>query len=500
MGLFEVRMKFSFTKSLLLAIPFLALLGCTAEPDPPGSGVIEDPKVKICWEAGEFGAHHLSGGVDLLIYPDLVVMNGKGETVGRFLVVNGSIGNILGTDGSTLLQNVDLMTLPVEPVNFPAIIVNGPSWYAKDATGGYVIQNDQIGSVTDPITGDLIAQANFANLPFISIHNGADGSLITTFLSDTLAIYNVGDRCTYTPPPPSSSSEEPVFTSSDVGPGPVTEVSSSSISPVTEPSSSSVQPTAKSSSSSTPKSSSSSQKTSGGCPTIKTKGGSSGSGWATRYWDCCKPSCSWNENAGGNPTKQCTNKGRSPNSDWGGGSVCNGGPNMTCISQIPFTVDGCDEYGFAFAAVPASNGGQCGKCFQLTFTGKGKYGDSRNLANIKGKKLIIMVTNVGSDVEQGQFDIMIPGGGVGIFNGCSSMGWGNQGAQYGGLLSNCEEETNYNAAQTKECLQKKCNSVFSNDTEAKNGCLFLANWMSAAGNPMHNYTEVECPQVLKDKY
>ena len=30
-------------------------------------------------------------------------------------------------------------------------------------------------------------------------------------------------------------------------------------------------------------------------------GGASGDGWATRYWDCCKPSCAWNENAGGHP-------------------------------------------------------------------------------------------------------------------------------------------------------------------------------------------------------
>ncbi len=494
-------MKFSFTKSLWFAIPLFVLIGCTAEPDPPGAGVTEDPKMKVCWEAGEFGAHHLSGGVDLLIYPDLVVMNGRAETVGRFLVVNGSIGNILGTDGGTLLQNVDLMSLPVEPMNFPAIIVNGPSWYAKDATGGYVIQNDANGTVTDPITGDLIAQANFANLPFISIHNGADGSLITTFLSDTLKIYNVGDRCTYTPPPPppSSSSEEPIYYSSE-NVGPVTTTSSSIGTQPDQKSSSSVTPVAKSSSSSTPKSSSSSQGGSGKCPTIKTKGGSSGSGWATRYWDCCKPSCSWNENSGGHPTKQCTNKGRNSNSDWGGGSICSGGPNMTCISQIPFTIDGCDEYGFAFAAVPASNGGQCGKCFQLTFTGKGKYGDNLNISSIKGKKLIIMVTNVGSDVEQGQFDIMIPGGGVGLFNGCSSMGWGDQGAQYGGLLSKCEEESNYKAAATQTCLKNKCNSVFSNDAEAKKGCMFLAEWMHAAGNPMHNYVEVECPSELSSKY
>ena len=246
--------------------------------------------------------------------------------------------------------------------------------------------------------------------------------------------------------------------------------------------------------------SSSSSKPTGGCPTIKTKsGGRSGSGWATRYWDCCKPHCSWSEHAHGNYSRQCTNKGKTESTDWGGGSVCSGGGLMTCTSQIPFTVDGCTEMGFAFAAVPASDGGSCGKCYQLTFTGEGKYATDANHKAIKGKKLIIMTTNIGGDVQQGQFDIMIPGGGVGMFNGCNGMGWGAQGEQYGGLLSDCEKESNYSPGATLNCLQKKCNSVFSNDAQAKEGCLFLAGFMHAAGNPLHNYEEVECPQVLKDK-
>jgi hypothetical protein len=273
------------------------------------------------------------------------------------------------------------------------------------------------------------------------------------------------------------------------------------------PASSSSSKPASSASSSSKKavSSSSSSKgggsTSTGCPNIQTKGGG-GSGWATRYWDCCKPSCSWNENAGGKLSRQCTNKGRSQDTNYGNGSVCDGGGSaMTCISQIPFTVDGCSDMAFAFAAVPASNGGQCGKCFQLTFTGAGHYNSTNSNTNaIKGKKLIIMVTNVGHDVEQGQFDIMIPGGGVGAFNGCASMGWGNQGQQYGGLLSDCETETGYNANSYQECLRNKCNSAFSSDSDAKKGCLFLAEFMHAAGNPEHNYVEVECPNVLKDKY
>ena len=252
-------------------------------------------------------------------------------------------------------------------------------------------------------------------------------------------------------------------------------------------------------------SSSSTQIITSGCPAIKTKGGSSGSGFASRYWDGCKPSCSWKNNAGSaGPAKQCSANGKTENTNYDEQSVCSGGGAATCTSQIPFTVDGCDNIGFAFAAVPASNGGQCGKCFQLSFTGKGKYETKQNHKALAGKKLIVMVTNIGADVNQGQFDVMIPGGGVGIYNGTSGYGWGSQGAQYGGLLTECENEIGYNASnlleKRKSCLVEKCNKSFSSDATAKQGCLFLANFMEAAGNPMHEYVEVECPDVLKNKY
>ncbi|MCF0222175.1 MAG: glycosyl hydrolase family 5 [Fibrobacter sp.] len=285
-------------------------------------------------------------------------------------------------------------------------------------------------------------------------------------------------------------------------------VASSASQPPASSSSSSIAPPQSSSSSSSVKSSSSSAKSSSsqgsstaGCPAIKyVSGGASGKGWATRYWDCCMPSCSWPENAHGNVAKTCTVSGGSANS--GNGSVCSGGSGSTCLSQIPFTVSGCDNLAFAFAAVPASNGGMCGHCYELTFTGEGHYGTSsgaKRLSNA-GKKLIVMASNIGGDVAQGQFDVMIPGGGVGQFNGCNGFGWGDQGEQYGGLLSKCETENNYNQNKYKSCLTEKCNSTFKNDAKAKEGCLFLANWMEAASNPEHTFKEVECPDVLKQKY
>ena len=253
--------------------------------------------------------------------------------------------------------------------------------------------------------------------------------------------------------------------------------------------------------------SSTSQQTSG-CPTIKyVNGGKSGSGWATRYWDGCKPHCSWPEHANGNYSRQCTNKGKTEDTNYAGNkSVCDGqGTAMACTSQIPFTVNGCTSMGFAFAAVPGDAGPSCGKCYELTFTGEGKYETKPNHQAIRGKKLIIMATNIGYDVSNnGQFDIMIPGGGPGQFNKTDLYGWGSQGETYGGLLSVCENEVGWDEngmlERRKNCLIKKCEGAFGGDTEAIQGCKFLANFMEAAGNPLHNYKEIECPSVLSAKY
>jgi len=228
-------------------------------------------------------------------------------------------------------------------------------------------------------------------------------------------------------------------------------------------------------------------------------GGRSGSGFASRYWDCCKPSCAWG-GKGGLKARACSVSG-SYISDDNATSTCNSGSAGTCVSQIPMVVN--DNLAYAYAAVPAKDGGQCGKCFALEFTGKGKYETKANHKALAGKTLIVMASNVGEDVAQGQFDVMIPGGGVGLYNGCSAYGWGNMGAQYGGLLTECEKSAGSSGdlrAKRKACLAEKCETTFSNDATAKEGCMFLATWMEAAGNPTHTYKEVECPAALTAKY
>ena len=246
---------------------------------------------------------------------------------------------------------------------------------------------------------------------------------------------------------------------------------------------------------------------SGSCPALKViSGGMSGSGFASRYWDCCKPSCSWTNNAGaGNEARQCDaqmNVISNPNES----SMCDGGRSTTCLSQIPFTIKGCDNLGFAFGAVPGAGPKVCGRCFLLSFTGQGKYETKLNHKKLAQKKLVVMASNIGYDVAGGQFDVMIPGGGVGLFNGCANILGNNMGAQYGGLLSDCENEVGWGGSddeiykRRKECLTNKCNTVFASKANAKAGCLFQANFMEAAGNPLHTFKEIECPQVLKDRY
>lgn len=289
--------------------------------------------------------------------------------------------------------------------------------------------------------------------------------------------------------PTSSPSEKPKSSSS---------VKSSSSKQ--QPKSSSSQPK---SSSSAPKSSSSQAQNNPNASAEEAQylnaGAGGQQGFATRYWDCCMPHCAWPEHGGA--AKTCDAKGKNPIGNTSG-SICSGGQGTTCTSQIPIIVS--DKLAYAFAATPG-NDATCGKCFALTFTGTGKYETKANHQALKGKTLVVMASNIGYDVQGGQFDIMIPGGGFGAFNGCSQMGWNipQNTTTYGGLLSDCEKEVGYNGnllTLRKECLTKKCNSAFANDAEAKEGCLFLATWMEAAGNPNHTYKEVPCPQALKSKF
>lgn len=187
-------------------------------------------------------------------------------------------------------------------------------------------------------------------------------------------------------------------------------------------------------------------------------------------------------------------------SDLDATSSCEGGNAHTCYGLAPFAVNNTLSYGYA----ATSSGDVCGRCYQLEFTGQSYNapGDPGSAA-LAGKTMIVQAINVGYDVGGGQFDIMVPGGGVGAFNGCANQ-WGvsnsELGAQYGGFLSACKSELGYNATreQYKSCVTSRCDSVFGSRglTELQAGCRWYADWFEAADNPSLRYREVSCPAEL----
>ncbi len=230
--------------------------------------------------------------------------------------------------------------------------------------------------------------------------------------------------------------------------------------------------------------------------------GTGTNGYATRFWDCCKPHCSWAANvpAGMAPLKTCNVDGTSTNPDAEAKSSCEGGSAYVCYKFLPYAVNDDLSYGFAATA----SGDICGKCYELQFTGQGKYSNTPGAVALQGKRMIVMAINIGFDVGGGQFDILVPGGGVGAFNGCSTQ-WGipnsELGAQYGGLLTACNQEVGYYDHEAiKNCLRAKNDALFRSRglTQMAEGLDWFINWYEAADNPTLYYWEVPCPQALVD--
>lgn len=201
-----------------------------------------------------------------------------------------------------------------------------------------------------------------------------------------------------------------------------------------------------------------------------------GNGFATRYWDCCQPHCAQFDG------HKCSQDGTTRTGD--GTSSCNGGGSFACYDEAPRAVSDCLSYGYIAKANP-----NCGACYRIEFTGQGEHNASDPGSQlIKGKQMIVKVSNTGSDVGGNQFDLMIPGGGVGMFNACSRQ-WGSNdlGAQYGGFLTNC---TGSHAAK-KECVRQECQKIPAGG--ARDGCLWFVDWLQVADNPKFTSQQTDCP-------
>jgi hypothetical protein len=156
-----------------------------------------------------------------------------------------------------------------------------------------------------------------------------------------------------------------------------------------------------------------------------------------------------------------------------------------------------DSMAYAFAAF---NGAACGTCYQLTFTGASNDGtQDTGSQQICGKSIIVQVVNTGG-LQTGQFDLLIPGGGVGQNDACSNewkVSSSQLGVQFGGLMLQCEQQDNFNYSQYTACTIAACKSLFTNAT-MEVGCEFIINWMKGANNPNVKYTQVTCPSALHD--
>lgn len=187
-----------------------------------------------------------------------------------------------------------------------------------------------------------------------------------------------------------------------------------------------------------------------------------------RYWDCCKPSCAWPGKADvSNPTFTCDIKDN-PLSNYEAVSGCeSGGTAFTCTDQAPWAANSLVSYGFAATSISGgTESSWCCACYALTFT-SGKA---------KGKVMLVQSVNTGGDLSGNQFDLQIPGGGTGIFDGCTAEFGGSWGAQYGGVSN-----------------RSQCAAL---PAKLQAGCEWRFDWFRGADNPAHTFTQVSCPAEL----
>ena len=263
-------------------------------------------------------------------------------------------------------------------------------------------------------------------------------------------------------------------------------------------------------------------------------------GWNSRYWDACKPHCAWISNgqegktdttteesyqAGMTTARNCNihdvevptyTVGSGVGQYWfgyeGTNNACGNAKEkgvFTCTDMAPIAVN--DTLSYAYVAGPGSQT-TCGKCFHLQYNGSFKDASANNAAKethkaLKGKHMVVMTSNIGHDVERGQFDLMVPGGGVGAFDALSVQVSGQNvewGAGFGGFLTACQGKHGYdNTLEVyQQCVRDMCDAAFGNAgfPNLLRGCHWFADWFMAADNPTYNWEEVECPQYLIDHY
>lgn len=214
----------------------------------------------------------------------------------------------------------------------------------------------------------------------------------------------------------------------------------------------------------------------------------------TRYWDCSRPTCSWNPNCGkgGNITDSTTCANYSGDPDGTHNSLYN--QLYSQNGSVYTTAAASGSFGLT-----ASGGMQCGKCYELEITGQcgnpydaGQYG-CNNAANekVKGTKFTTMVTNLCPDWNNGKgcpptpqdknvrdanyhFDLALVGGGLGAQGKCSDYRY-----HLSGDVKSIED----------------CSKASIVDPIFTEGCKAYFNQLGGMDNPMVAFREITCPSV-----
>lgn len=493
-------MKKPLFKSIVLLSAALAIFSCSDE----ATDAINQAKEALAdanQPSAEEYAWLLDAGQPILVYPSGIVTDANGTVIGTFVpAAEGStVGNIVAVDGNNIVENVDTSLLQVTTrgeVNTPAVPASsaslpGVSSETQNLPGVSSASLPAVSSASVPAqSSNSTATPSSNSQPQTTSSAAQQQTQSSAATSNTQCNDQCFDKASgkcvkYYAEQTGSKGEKYAYDNScnvkcyyDPDNKDCKNISGSA------PASSSSQQQQQQ------QKSSSSQQQQQVSTNFKIKsGGRSGQGWGSRYWDCCMPHCAWKGNTS-NPTKTCDANMNSIGES--GGSVCSGGSGGVCDMQAPWAAN--EKLAFAFAAVPAALGGECGKCFLLTFDGKSHNGGNKaNTSGLSGKQMVIMVSNIGGDVSSNQFDIMIPGGGVGLYNGCGAqLGIPSTGAQYGGFITDCKSDPS--------CVKQKC-SVFSKYPKLQAGCEFSATWMGGANNPSFKFEELEsCPSEISSKW
>ena len=487
-------MKRKLFKSILTASAVAMICACgddSSASSNPVNPITDSACAKVVVTADNAWVFN-TGAADVVIYADGNVTNAAGQPFGHFDSATGVIADL---SGNIVAQYVDVATLTSCPAN--ATI---------DPNTGAIEKFSSSSEASNP--GD-------PTNPTSSAENNGQNPTDPTSSADS------GNP---TDPTSSAGGTEPTDPTSSTGAEPV-ETSSSSAEPV---------------------------KTTGNpeedikkypVPTLKNILGNGTSGWNTRYWDACKPHCSQTSTDGAEGKPKINTQAEYEASHYTA-RVCNihdieipsftyskglerywigiqntpnacdeaqpaTGGGFTCTDMAPVAVNDTLAYAFVAGSDATTS---CGKCFHLQYDGSFKDASGSNAPKathkaLKGKHIIVMASNIGHDVKPGQFDLMVPGGGPGIFNALnlmvdrSDIEWG---AQYGGFLTYCQQKIGYDKGleDYQSCVSDMCNAAFG-DSKYPNllrGCLWFSNWYMAADNPTYQWEEVECPQYLIDKY